>query len=699
MNKKVFFTICCLLSVSVTLSAGDLLSKILAGDFQAKTLSWEEQDSILNGASPFRYGLEVEDQQTLYRHSFLAHYQIVDTLRKHVRKPLCDTLCRDALMSANGKYVAYARPIKGSQGANIYLHKLDFGTEVAVTTDEDAEIFNGVSDWLYEEEFGITTMMAFSPDSKQLAYVRLDETEVPSFTWQEYLTETSYPQEKSLRYPKAGCANAKVSVLVYDISTKAIKEMQIGDVEDCYIPRIGYTPDGQLYVLKMNRDQNRMDVLYCNTKSAISQLFYQEKSDQYYIDYALFDEWCWLSDGRVVIMSEKSGWRQAYLYSASGVELRQLTSDGHDVMAVYGVDEKTQTLYYLQADEPETRTAYAVSIKKAAAALAITTEVGMHSLRFADDYSQMIDCYESITQPNRYTLYAVKGTKVTKKKVLLDNEDVLSEWLDHCVSEKQFFTFVTERGDTLHGWVLVALHDGLASATGQSPVVITQYSGPDSQRVLNRWRRTWDYYLAENGYTVVCVDGRGTGARGRAWRNASYLSLGEKEAEDQLSLARHLSTWSTVDASRIAMVGWSYGGFQVLTTMSHSDNAGLPTADGQQQPLIKAGIAIAPVTDWLLYDNAYTERYMRRPKVNDGGYRKSGLIERAAELKGELLIVHGLADDNVHAQHTLLYIDALVEAGKQFEMQIYPDDNHFLRKRANYEHLHRRLLRFLEERL
>lgn len=691
MRKNIILALLALLPM---VGNADLLSEILRGDYKAQTLSTEQQDSILNGESEERYQLTYENRKKLFRHSFEADWYIVDK-QKGTRKALATVPVRDAILSANNKYIAYA------VGNKLHLHKLDFGTEVAITPvledmEVNEQIFEGVTDWTYEEEFDATAVMAFSPDSKQLAFLRLDETNVPSFDWQEYLpsedsdaqdADALYPRTLTLRYPKAGASNAKAEVCVYDIASKAIKVMALPEQEDSYLPRLTWAGE-QLMVLRMNRDQNKMEVFSCNPKSTVCHLWYKEESRDYYVDYSLFDEWQWLSDGRALVVSEKSGWKQAYLYSAQGMEQKQLTQDGVDVMHVYGIDEKTQTLYYLQADQPETRTPYAMNIKKGSVSR-LSTEEGMHSLRFSKDWSKYIDCYESTTQPNCYTLHTANGKTI---RTLEDNANIKTAWEQLNIPEKEWFTFTTERGDVLHGWVLAP--SGSPLGEGKCPVVFTQYSGPNSQRVVNRWRKTWDYYLAEQGYMVVCVDGRGTGARGRKWRNETYMNLGEKEAQDQLSAAKHVATWANVDADRIAMVGWSYGGFQVLTTMSSDDNH-----NSNGKPVIKAGIAIAPVTDWRLYDSAYTERYMRRPQVNDGGYNNSSLLNKADRLQGELLIVHGLADDNVHVQNTLLYTDALVQAGKQFDMQLYVDDNHHLRNRANYEHMHRRLMRFLEEKL
>ena len=671
-------------------------------NYNAKTMSVYEMDSVLalkeeTSTSNNRYRLEYENEQKLFRHSFFADYYLIDT-QKSDTIPLSDVPVRDAAMSPNGKYVVYAKADN-----NLYIYKVDFKTEVAITTTDNPEIFNGISDWLYEEEFGTTGLFAFSPDSKQLAFVRLDETEVPTFQWQTYLEDENgkvkspkglYPTLHSLRYPKAGEQNASATICVYDIHYKTIRTMQLPEHMDGYLPRIRWTqlskptkkdeqPSSDLVILHLNRDQNKMDVLKGNPKSTICHPFYNEESKKYFVNYELFDQWQWLSDNRVIVVSEQGGYTQAYLYSSQGIEQRLLTPEERDVTKIYGYDEATQTLYYQAAPTPMSRHAYALNVRKN-----ITTQLtqgdGTHDLHFSADMRRYIHCYHSANMPHKYTLCDVKGEN---DKVLLENDSILQAWKALGVNEKEFFTITTERGDVLNAWRILPKN---FDETKKYPVIMLQYSGPTSQRVLNNWRKRFGYSLADAGYIVVCADGRGTGARGREWRNATYMQLGVKEAEDQMSVAQYLQTLPYVDGERIAICGWSYGGYQTLMCLSKQSD---------KSPLFKCGIAIAPVTSWRLYDSAYTERFVRRPQVNDFGYEGTDLMKMASELTGNLLLVHGLADDNVHAQNTLLYTDALVKAGKQFEMQLYVDDNHSIRKPANYAHLHHRIMLFLENNL
>lgn len=652
-----------------------VLTGILGGEYNAKTISAEEQDSILNSVEASgRYRLECENEEKIFRHSSVADWYIVDTMR-HTRKQLGKGVneltterVRDAQMSPNGRYVAFVI------GNNLYIHKCDFGTEVAVTKDVNPDIINGVADWLYEEEFGTTALFAWSPDSKQLAFVKLDETEVPDFSWEEY-SDTQYPTVEHLRYPKAGCKNAKASVCVYDVATKGILSMQVNkDQADVYFPRIRWYNDNTIFVLRVNRDQTKMEVLSCNAKSTVVYPWFKRESKQYFVDYSLFDEWKWLSDGRIIVLDEAEGWRQAYLYGEDGIKIKALTPEGIDVTALYAVNEKTLTLYYQAATTPAVRDIYAVGLKKGDIAK-ITNSDGTYSARFSQEANRAIICFQSFTTPNTYTQYSVNGSKCKAESVIEDNLEVAEAWTANGLPEPQLLQ--------INGLEAMLMMPNASKA----PLVLMHYSGPASQRVLNRWRKRFEYALVAEGYAVLIVDPRGSDCKGRAWRNETYMNLGVKEAEDLIAAANWAAQQEYIDGDNMALLGWSYGGYQTLFTMSQKNHP------------FKAGIAIAPVTDWRLYDSAYTERYMRRPQVNDRGYNEASLLSRAKDLTGNVLIIHGTGDDNVHVQHTMQYIEALVQADKEFEMQLYPNDNHHLRKGNNATHMHNKILKFLQNNL
>ena len=728
------------------------LPAILAGDFAPSTLSTSSQDSILELSTPNtiaestsgRYRLQKENAEKIFRHSELADWFVFDTMR-HTRKQLGDAIKkqasdntpsplttnpltpnqspytvhntpytstpytvhstpytnnpdqrpRDAIMSPNGRYVAFAID------NNLYIHKCDFGTELAITKNADPDIISGVSDWLYEEEFATTALFAWSPDSKQLAFVQLNESDVPAVSWSNYLRDSVL----SLRYPRAGKPNAIPTVCIYDVATKGTLSIPLTSnpltpnskiptsnianrtsLIETYIPRLTWTPAGELIVLTLNRDQNKMEVLAVNPKSTVSHPLYTEESKKYYIDYSLFDQWIWLTDGRIVILSERDGWRRAYLHDAQGAEIKPLTPEGIDVTALYAVDESIQTLYYQAAPTPATRQIFALNFKKNELTQ-LTQADGCHAARFSKDAKRFIDCFQSFDTPNTYTLYELKAGKLKGKgTVLLDNDDIAKEWKSYNLPEPQLLSIPNAQGKPLEAMLMLPNRESNI-ANRKSPLVIMHYSGPASQRVLNRWRKRFEYALVEAGYAVLIVDPRGSDCKGREWRNETYMSLGLKESEDLIAAANWAAQQPDIDGTRMAIMGWSYGGYQTLFTMSQHNHP------------FKAGVAIAPVTDWRLYDSAYTERYMRRPQVNDRGYNTASLIPRAKDLNGELLIIHGTGDDNVHVQHTMQYIDALVRANKQFEMQLYPDDNHFLRKGNNAQHMHTKILIFLDTKL
>lgn len=699
--KKIFLIFFLILPIGLS---ADVLEDVLTNRFAAKKLSIEQQDSILNPQTQ-RYSLRYRNAQTLFRHSFTAEYYLWDN-NKQKEIPVSNGPVRDAVLSPNGKYVVYAK------GRDLYVYKVDFATEVAITqTEPEADVYQGITDWLYEEEFGVTHVFAFSPDSKQLAFLRLDETQVPTFEWQQMLPADSldlwtkkYPASDYLRYPKAGEHNAQASVCVYDFYYKSIKTMQLGQTEDWYIPRLWWTNElpaksssaeptpAELVVQKINRDQNKMELLVCNPKSTISKPLYREQSNRYYIDYELVDQWQWLEDNRFIALSEKDGYRRLYWMNADGSERQCLTPASMDVTAFYGYNAKTGYLYFQAAPTPMTRRVYALSLKRGTITPLSQTQ-GTASLRISEDGLQAILCYESLETPNRYTLMNVKNEILTPIRVLEDNAEVLADWQASGLPNKQFFDIPTQRNDTLHAYQIVPTD---FSPSKTYPVVLMQYSGPASQRVLDIWRKRFGHYLASIGYIVVCADPRGTDGRGREWRNKTYMNLGALEAEDQVAVAQYMAQQPYVDAHRIAMVGWSYGGYQTIRTLE--EQASL-TSRSTSDPLIRCGVAVAPVTDWRLYDSGYTERFMQRPQVNIFGYDQASLLNKANSLTGDLLLIHGLSDDNVHAQNTWLMVEALVRAGKQFDMQIYPDDNHFLRQRSNYRHVHERILRFLEEKL
>jgi len=567
------------------------------------------------------------------------------------------------------------------------MKKLDFNTEIAITKDgKFGSIINGTPDWVYEEEFEDTRYFEWSPDSKLLAFVKFDETKVPEYSFPLYIDNTkekgeltSYPSTYKYKYPKAGENNSVVSVCVYDDYYKSIKTVKLGDDndQDFYIPRIKWTnsPD-QLAIFKLNRNQNRLDMLMTNPKSLLTKLCLREE-DKYYVDYENIDHIRFSSDNLSFIgVSEKDGYRHVYLYGINGVVKAQLTKGKWDVTDVYGFDEKKQVLYYQSAEvSPMQRDVYAIDTKGKKTRL--TDGKGTHNASFNSTFTYFVDNASSAETPNIYTLRTNTGTAV---KVLENNAAVAADFKSLNLPKKEFFEFTTSENVKLNGWMVKPLN---FDPNKKYPVLQVQYSGPNSQQVLDSWKIDWEYYLATKDYVVVCVDGRGTGARGAEFRKCTYQQLTLLETIDQVETAKYLAKQSYIDKDRIGIWGWSYGGTMTLFSMTTGEN------------VFKAGIAVAPVTDFRLYDTAYAERYMRRPQENFKGYDQSSALLRASKLQGNLLIIHGSADDNVHAQNTMLFIDKLVAADKQFEMQFYTDKNHSILGKQTRRHLYTRMSEFL----
>lgn len=629
-----------------------------------------------------RFLLLYNKREQVYRHSYLAEHYIYDISRKELRR-LSEQRERAVMFSPDSRYIAFA-----AEDNNLYVYKTDFHSVVAVTTDgEPRKIINGTPDWLYEEEFGTRVLFDWSPDSKQLAFVRFDESAVKMFDFQFFLTPEFassplpiYPSEFAYKYPKAGETNAHVSVCVYDTYYKSVKTMDV-DTKNAYIPRIKWTgmPD-QLAIFRLNRNQNKLEMFYANPKSTVCKTIYTEE-DKRYVDFMQIDEWHWMADGSFLVVNEMDGYRHLHLYDKNGLHKKLLTPGNWDMTALYGVDEKRQMAYIQTADEtPAQRNLYALSLRNGKLTN-LCPDKGTHQAVFSPQMKYFIDNYSAAEAATRVTLLENTGKQV---RVLHHNQAVEEAWKALNLPRKEFINFTTDEGVNLYGWI-VKPHNMVEGK--EYPLLQVQYSGPNSQQVLDRWKIDWEYALAAEGYIVACVDGRGTGARGSEYRKCTYRKIGQLEVADQLAAARYFGKLPYVDANRMAIWGWSFGGYMTLMCLS---------AD---HPVFKAGIAVAPVSDWRLYNTAYTERYMRRPQENFTGYDAGSPLMRAEKLQGNLLLVHGTADDNVHVQNAYLYVHRLVEAGKQFEMQIYPDENHFIRKGNSYKHLYQRMKLFLDRNL
>ena len=607
----------------------------------------------------------------IYRRSFTTEYYVVDLENNHF-EPLSEKGPQQmAQFSPNGHMIAFARD------NNLFIKKLDFGTELQITKDgEKNHIINGTPDWVYEEEFAKTRYFEWSTDNKLLAFLRFDESAVQEFSFQQM--NDTYPTLYTYKYPKAGTANSTVSLHVYDIANRTTKDMQIG-TGDFYLPLLRWTNDANtMVVAKLNRSQTELKLIAVNARSTTKTTLFIEADKKAYSNYELLNCLHFYSDNSFVCMSNRDGWCHLYLFRPNGQLQRQLTKGAWDVTDFYGYDEKTQTTYFQAAKEtPTERHIYKANAKGKITNL--DNRSGMHSASFSKNFKYAMSMFNNCTTPN---IYAIINNNGKPLRIVEDNQALADTVAALHLPQKEFFTFTTPQGTQLNGWIVKPAH--MQNDT-RYPLVMVQYSGPNSQEVLNRWAPDWEYYLAQEGYIVACVDPRGTGARGRAFSIDTYKILGQHETEDQVSAAKYLSSQSYIDPERIAIWGWSYGGFMAINCMINGNG------------VFKTGIAVAPVTSWLLYNTAYTERFMNRPQENSQGYQASNLIEQASQLQGNLLIVHGTADDNVHLQNTLLMADALTKAGKPFEMHLYTNKNHSILGADTRLHLYRRFNDFLKK--
>lgn len=629
------------------------------------------------------------ETKPIYRHSFTAVYYIYN-VKNNKMEPLSNNGPQQVpLFSPDGNQIAFVR------NNNIYLVKLLFGnSESQVTKDgEYNHVLNGIPDWVYEEEFSFNRAFDFSADSKMIAYVRFDESAVPmfSFPWYKGLAPektsyATYPGAYEYKYPKAGEVNSKVSVHTYDIKSHVTRKMDLQIDSDGYIPRIKFTSDPEkLAIMTLNRHQNRLDLYMANPRSGLCKVAIRDEAEQYikesaYSNIKFYPE-------HIVIMSEKDGYNHLYLYTIAGNLVKQITKGQFEVTSFLGWDQKANVFYYASNEGSPLRTAiYKIDGKGKKTKL--STRTGSNSAIFSTNQKYYINTFSNISTPTLITLNDNRGKELT---TLLDNSKLKAQTAQLNMPQKEFFTFRTSSGVELNGWMMKPAN---FNANKKYPVILHQYSGPGSQQVIDRWGigsfgdgGLFEAYMCDKGYIMVCVDGRGTGGRGAAFEKCTYLQLGVKEAEDQVETARYLGTLPYIDGKRIGIWGWSFGGYNALMSMSDGSGA------------FKAGVAIAAPSDWRFYDTVYTERFMRTPKENAEGYDAGSAIKRAPQLKGSLLLIHGTADDNVHYQNCAEYSEALVQAGIQFDMQVYTNRNHGIFGGKTREHLMNRVANFFIQNL
>ena len=618
-----------------------------------------------------QYLLLETDLASIYRHSYTAKvglYKIKD--RSFVS--LGDKPVQNAQLSPNGKWVAYV------EDNNVWLFDVATGERRAVTTDGVRNrIINGAPDWVYEEEFSFHVALWWSPNSENLAFLRFDETDVASFSMDVYGSEL-YPSQQKFKYPKAGEANSKVTLHAYSLSKQTVAPMASG-LEYEYLPRVQWTPKNELAFMVLNRLQNHLR-LYTQRLDGAPRLWLEEK-DAAYVEVT--DQWEVLPDGSLVWASEAGGYNQLYWVSADGKKRKALTDAASDVTEYYGTDAKGTVFYQAAGKSAAQREVYAVSVK-GGKPRTVAGQPGTNQAAFNKTLTYFILTHQSAQQPPRIGLFAASGKEI---RVLEDNAALTERLKKFKLSPKVFLPLALSDGRTLPSWRILPLN---YQAGKKYPVLMFVYGGPGSQQVLDVFGGRdyfWYQHLASLGYMVVCVDNRGTGAQGREFKKCTYQQLGKLEVEDQIAAAKALALQPDVDPARLAIWGWSYGGYM-------SSNCILKGAD-----VFKAAMAVAPVTNWRFYDNIYTERFMRTPAENGPSYDANSPLSHADKLKGSFLLVHGTGDDNVHVQNSMRLAEALIQANKPFDYMVYPDKNHGISGGKTRLHLYTLMTQFLLENL
>ena len=615
----------------------------------------------------------------IYRRSFMAVYYIYD-IRNNKLEPLSDGGPQQTpVFSPDGNQIAFVRD------NNIFLVKLLYdNAESQVTKDgKRNEVLNGIPDWVYEEEFSTNSSMVFSADSKQIIWIRYDETDVKQYSLQlfkgmypEKTEYMEYPGFYTYKYPVPGQVNSKVSVHSFDIKSHQTRRIELPLDADGYIPRIKATSDPtKIAIFTLNRHQDVLRIYMANPLSTVCQLAIEDKVDKY-VKEETFEE-VKITDKHILLPSERDGYNHLYLYNLNGQLLCQIVKDKYVVQSVYGFDEQTGDAYF--AANPNGPTDQQVMVAHANGKTEVLSQkAGVNNAVFSSNFKYFINTWSDLNHPVQYTLCQNNGKVL---KTLIDNQELLQKLSGYDLGTKELFSFTTSEGVQLNGWMVKPKDFNSAK---KYPVIMYQYGGPGNQQVLNQWGigmngggAILEQYLCQQGYLCVCVDNRGTGGRGADFEKCTYLRLGELEARDQVETALWLGSQSYVDKERIGIWGWSYGGWNTLMSMSEG------------RPVFKAGVAIAPPTCWRFYDSIYTERYMRTPNENKAGYDEVNPIARASQLNGALLLCHGLADDNVHYRNTAEYVEALVQADKDFRQLVYTNRNHSIFGGNTRNHLFR----------
>ncbi|MHA7864214.1 S9 family peptidase [Flagellimonas marinaquae] len=611
--------------------------------------------------------------EPIFRRSRLGIYYIYDIASKELVK-IAETKIQEPTLSPNGSKVAYVLD------NNLYVMDLADRTTKQVTTDGNkGTIINGVTDWVYEEEFGFVRAFEWNSNGTKIAFLRFDETEVPHFSMDFYGTDL-YPYQYEFKYPKAGEKNSIVTLHMYDVATESISNVDLND--SYYIPRIKWmhNPD-HLSVQTLNRHQNTLKLYAVNAKDNSASVLLEE-ADKAYVD--IDDDLTFLNDDSFIWTSEADGYNHLYLYGKDGKLKNRITEGPWEVTSYYGYDEKNDRIFYQSVENGSiNRGVYSISTK-GKRKKALSTEAGTNSAAFSSDFTYYINTYSSAMTPYRFTLHDASDGKLVKE--IKDNSALETKLEGYEISPKEFST-INVNGYDLNMYMIKPAN---FDPNKKYPLFMFQYSGPGSQQVSNSWMGSNDYWhqlLASEGYIVACVDGRGTGLKGRDFKKLTQKELGKYEVEDQITAAQQLSSLPYIDENRTGIWGWSYGGFMSTNCLLKGNDT------------FEMAIAVAPVTSWRFYDTIYTERYMQTPQENPTGYDDNSPFNYPELLKGDYLLVHGSGDDNVHVQNTMRMIEALVQANKQFDWAIYPDKNHGIYGGNTRLHLYTKMTNFVKEKL
>ncbi|NOQ28119.1 MAG: prolyl oligopeptidase family serine peptidase [Bacteroidales bacterium] len=648
----------------------DVLFSTIENDFEINDYEFSSDESKI---------LLAVNADYVYRRSYTADYYIYDLEFKKLEKLSDNGKQKYATFSPSADKVAFVK------NNNIYISDLSTKSEIQITFDGKFNyIINGGSDWVYEEEYSFTRAFFWSPKGDKIAYYKFNEKDVKVFNMIKY-DNALYPENYAFKYPKAGEKNSIVSIHVYDLINNETNTMDIGKETDQYIPRIKWTSENnKLSIIRENRLQNHIEILIANTDNGSSEIIYEEKN-KYYIER--IEDWYMTTsdDGKYfIINSEKDGWNHFYLYDIEGKFINQITKGEWDITDFVGLDSKTQTLYYQSAEEsPLNKAVYSIKLdgtKKKK----LSEKRGTNKAVFSTGFKYHINYYSNANTPKYITLHDQKGKLI---RILEDNKELNQRIKDYNFVQTEFLKINTPSSK----WDLNAymLKPNNFDPEKKYPMLMFQYGGPGSQRVTDSWPRffAWHQMLTQKGYIVVCVDNRGTGARGEEFKKITYGQLGKYETIDQIEAAEYLSSLPYIDENRTGIWGWSYGGFLSASGLFLGAN------------VFEMAISVAPVTSYRFYDSIYTELYMGLPQDNAEGYDDNSLLTHADKLKGKLLLIHGTGDDNVHFQNSIELARKLTEANKQFESQFYIDKTHSIRGKKTQLHLYTRMTNFIFENL